>query len=115
MNNKIMKVLSLILIAMFVLSACAPAATATQAPAAPEATKAPEATTAPEATKAPEATATTAAAAKPTDYLNAPREDTFIIEGTGRTVISACTADWPTITVKNPGGGELKRPAILVR
>lgn len=42
-------------------------------------------------------------------------EDTFIIEGDQRTVITACTPDWPTITVKVPGGKDLKRPAILVR
>lgn len=42
-------------------------------------------------------------------------EDTFIIEGGNRSVITACTGDWPMISVKVPGGKELKRPAILVR
>ena len=82
MKNRFLKICSIILIAMFVLSACAPAAT--QAPAAPEPTKAaaaePTKEAAPEPTKAAEPTATTAAAASPTDYLSAAREDTFIVD-----------------------------------
>jgi arabinogalactan oligomer/maltooligosaccharide transport system substrate-binding protein len=68
MSKKLFYMISVVLIAAFVLAACAPAATPTAAPAptqAPAATKAPEATkaAAPAATTAPVATA----APKPTD------------------------------------------------
>ena len=65
MKNKILKILSMILIATFALSACAPAATATQAPAA-----AATSTSAPAAASTP----------NPMDYLDAPREDTIIFD-----------------------------------
>jgi Xaa-Pro aminopeptidase len=42
-------------------------------------------------------------------------EDTFIIHGGQRQVITACSAEWPTITVQTPSGQPLIRPAILVR
>jgi Xaa-Pro aminopeptidase len=41
-------------------------------------------------------------------------EDTFVVDGAGRTVITACSPDWPTIKV-NAGGESNVRPAILVR
>jgi len=62
MSKKLFTMISVLLIAVFVLAACAPAATPTAAPAA---TSAPAATTAPEATKAPEPT--TAPAVEPTE------------------------------------------------
>lgn len=75
MKNKYMKILSLILALAFVLTACQPAA---QPTAAVEPTKAPAAA---EPTKAQAAEPTKAqAAANPMDYLNAPREETFIID-----------------------------------
>jgi Xaa-Pro aminopeptidase len=42
-------------------------------------------------------------------------EDTFITDGRARVVITACSADWPTIAVKGAGGEVVSRPAILVR
>jgi Xaa-Pro dipeptidase len=42
-------------------------------------------------------------------------EDTFITDGRARVVITACSADWPTFTVKGAGGEPIVRPAILVR
>ncbi len=42
-------------------------------------------------------------------------EDTFITEGKTRVVLTACSPDWPTVTVKTPGGEPIVRPAILVR
>jgi Xaa-Pro aminopeptidase len=42
-------------------------------------------------------------------------EDTFIIEGDQRQVITTCSSDWPTVTVKTPTGKTLERPGILVR
>lgn len=42
-------------------------------------------------------------------------EDTFIIEGAAKSVITACSPGWPTLTVKLPKGGTWQRPAILVR
>jgi arabinogalactan oligomer / maltooligosaccharide transport system substrate-binding protein len=60
--KKLMPLMAILLIASFVLAACAPAATPT---AAPEPTKAPEATAAPEATKAPEPTTAPEATAAP--------------------------------------------------
>lgn len=56
--KKLMPILTMLLIAAFVLAACQPAATATPAPVEP--TKAAEPTQAPEPTKAPEPTATEA-------------------------------------------------------
>lgn len=41
-------------------------------------------------------------------------EDTYIQDGAARTVITACSADWPTVKV-TAGGETLSRPAILVR
>jgi Xaa-Pro aminopeptidase len=41
-------------------------------------------------------------------------EDTFIIEGGARTVITACSPDWPTLTV-TVAGAKVARPGILVR
>ena len=41
-------------------------------------------------------------------------EDTFILENGGRTLLTACTPEWPTLTVKTPKGQSLVRPAILV-
>lgn len=45
----------------------------------------------------------------------AKSEDTFIIDGDKQVVITACSSDWPTVTVKLPKGGTFVRPAILVR
>jgi Xaa-Pro dipeptidase len=45
----------------------------------------------------------------------AKSEDTFILEGEARTVITACSTNWPTVKVTVPGAGALVRPAILVR
>jgi Xaa-Pro aminopeptidase len=42
-------------------------------------------------------------------------EDTFIIDDNERQVITACSAEWPTIDVKTPQGLTLARPGILVR
>jgi len=42
-------------------------------------------------------------------------EDTIILDGEQPSVVTACTAEWPTLTVKTPGGQPLTRPAILVR
>jgi Xaa-Pro aminopeptidase len=42
-------------------------------------------------------------------------EDTFITEGSTRVVLTACSPDWPTVTVKTPGGEPIVRPGILVR
>jgi Xaa-Pro dipeptidase len=42
-------------------------------------------------------------------------EDTFILNGNEKKVITACSANWPTITVQTPSGQSLVRPAILVR
>ena len=42
-------------------------------------------------------------------------EDTFILEDGKRTVVTACSPVWPTISVQGPGGIKLDRPAILVR
>ncbi len=41
-------------------------------------------------------------------------EDTYIQDGATRTVVTACSADWPTIKV-TAGGETLSRPGILVR
>jgi arabinogalactan oligomer/maltooligosaccharide transport system substrate-binding protein len=65
MSKKLFQLISLVLIAVFVLAACAPAATPTPT-TAPAATSAPAATKAPDATKAPEATKAPAATAAPT-------------------------------------------------
>lgn len=70
MNHKYMKILSMFLVVVFVLSACAPAATPTVVSGQTEPTKAPAAA---EPTTAP-------AAANPMDYLNAAREDTIIFD-----------------------------------
>ena len=71
MNHKYMKILSMFLVVVFVLSACAPAATpAVVSPAKTEPTKAPLRSKRP----------TAPAAANPMDYLNAPREDTVIFD-----------------------------------
>ncbi len=50
----------------------------------------------------------------------AKTEDTFVIEGSAktgwvRTVVTAASPEWPTITVAGPSGAKLVRPAILVR
>lgn len=42
-------------------------------------------------------------------------EDTFIIDGASKVVVTACSPDWPTLTVKLPKGGSYVRPGILVR
>jgi Xaa-Pro aminopeptidase len=42
-------------------------------------------------------------------------EDTFITDGKNRVVITGCSPEWPTLTVKTPAGVALERPAILVR
>jgi Xaa-Pro dipeptidase len=42
-------------------------------------------------------------------------EDTFLLEGGKRTVVTACSPVWPTVTVATPKGEKLVRPAILVR
>jgi len=42
-------------------------------------------------------------------------EDTFIIDGDKKVVITVCSPDWPTVTVKVPKGGTHVRPDILVR
>jgi Xaa-Pro dipeptidase len=41
-------------------------------------------------------------------------EDTFILKDDERLVVTACTKNWPTLTVK-ADGQEFERPAILVR
>jgi Xaa-Pro aminopeptidase len=50
----------------------------------------------------------------------AKTEDTFVIEGSAKvgwvqSVVTACTEEWPTITVKSPAGNPFVRPAVLVR
>jgi Xaa-Pro dipeptidase len=42
-------------------------------------------------------------------------EDTFILEGDTRTVITASSSSWPTVKAAVPGAGNLLRPGILVR
>ena len=42
-------------------------------------------------------------------------EDTFIVDGTTRVPVTACTSDWPTVTVKAPSGAVFTRPSILER
>lgn len=42
-------------------------------------------------------------------------EDTFIVNGNSRDVVTAASSAWPMVEVTVPGGGKLKRPAILVR
>ncbi len=42
-------------------------------------------------------------------------EDTFILSGKDRLVITASSPDWPTVTVTAPSGARFTRPAILVR
>jgi Xaa-Pro dipeptidase len=42
-------------------------------------------------------------------------EDTFITDGADKVVVTACSSDWPTLTVKLPKGGSYVRPGILVR
>jgi len=42
-------------------------------------------------------------------------EDTFVVLGDQREVLTACSGNWPTLTVKTPSGQPLVRPAILVR
>lgn len=42
-------------------------------------------------------------------------EDTFIIDGDDRIVVTACSDQWPTIEVATPNGATLVRPDILVR
>ena len=42
-------------------------------------------------------------------------EDTFIVNGEDREVVTSCSHHWPKIEVKTPGGEVLERPAILVR
>ncbi|MBA3709633.1 MAG: aminopeptidase P family N-terminal domain-containing protein [Planctomycetes bacterium] len=41
-------------------------------------------------------------------------EDTFVVDGANRIVVTACSPDWPTIKVQ-AGGESFARPAILVR
>jgi Xaa-Pro dipeptidase len=42
-------------------------------------------------------------------------EDTFIVDGVNKVVVTACSPDWPTVTVKLPKSQPFTRPAILVR
>ena len=42
-------------------------------------------------------------------------EDTFIVDGSVRVPVTACTPDWPTVTVKAPSGAAFTRPGILER
>lgn len=47
-------------------------------------------------------------------------EDTFVIEGDAKTgwvrsVVTASSPDWPTVTVTSPAGVPFERPAVLVR
>lgn len=42
-------------------------------------------------------------------------EDTFLLEDGKRTVLTACTAEWPTVAVAAPGGEKILRPAVLER
>ncbi len=47
-------------------------------------------------------------------------EDTFVIEGDAKTgwvksVVTAASATWPTVTITTPAGNQVQRPAILVR
>ena len=42
-------------------------------------------------------------------------EDTFIVQGTSRVVVTAASPSWPTLSVTGPSGRPLERPAILVR
>ena len=45
----------------------------------------------------------------------AKSEDTFILQDGVRTVVTASTAEWPTVTVATPAGAKLVRPAVLER
>ena len=42
-------------------------------------------------------------------------EDTFMVDGDQKIALSACSSEWPTLTVSLPKGGTYQRPAILVR
>ena len=42
-------------------------------------------------------------------------EDTFMVDGDQKVALSACSSEWPTLTVSLPKGGTYQRPAILVR
>ena len=47
-------------------------------------------------------------------------EDTYIIEGSAkagwtRSVVTACSPEWPTVTVVAPSGAQVVRPAVVVR
>jgi Xaa-Pro dipeptidase len=42
-------------------------------------------------------------------------EDTILVDGANKVVLTACSPDWPSLTVKVPKGGTYSRPAILVR
>ncbi len=45
----------------------------------------------------------------------AKAEDTYVLDGANRTVVTACSDHWPQIKVTLPGAGTVSRPAILVR
>ena len=42
-------------------------------------------------------------------------EDTFLIDGGARHILTAASADWPMLTVLSPKGDRFTRPSILVR
>jgi len=45
----------------------------------------------------------------------AKTEDTFLVDGDKRIVVTQCSDHWPQVKVATPGGATLSRPAILVR
>jgi Xaa-Pro aminopeptidase len=45
----------------------------------------------------------------------AKSEDTFIVDGGNRHVVTACAEQWPTVKATLPGLGTLTRPGILVK
>ncbi len=45
----------------------------------------------------------------------AKAEDTYVLDGDKRHVVTACSDNWPTVKVSVPGLQNLVRPAILVR
>lgn len=96
MSKKFYILISLLLVVVFVLAGCSPAAT-TAPTTAPEATKAPEATMAPEATKAPEPTM---APAEPTEvtfwhaYGTGSAEETALAKN-----LEQATIDMPDIKI----------------
>ncbi|HYE05000.1 MAG TPA: M24 family metallopeptidase [Planctomycetota bacterium] len=45
----------------------------------------------------------------------AKTEDTYVLDGANRIVVTACSDHWPQIKVTLPGAGTVSRPAILVR